>query len=87
MSYTTSFGGVDCSIDSASFTVQGKSQHERFIGACTCPRTSCTGGIADQLYNRVFSRALFDQEFLVRAVIVFFVIVVIAGAIIAARSG
>ena len=92
--YTTAFHNVDCQIDQATFSVPGNGQHESIIGNCACPTnvsiegsiniTSdvCTGELPIKLYNGVFSRLLFDQDTLIKAILVVFAIFIIAAAII-----
>ncbi|MEP7365720.1 MAG: hypothetical protein ABI972_20905 [Acidobacteriota bacterium] len=94
--YTTAFKGVDCQIDDASFTVNGKAQHSGYISACICPTNvsiegsieitsgQYTGELPIKLHGGVLSRVLFDQEYLVKFVIVFFIVAVIGVGIIAA---
>ncbi len=92
--YTTVFSGVDCTIDQATFTASGKSQHAGMISACTCPTDvsqegsinitaeSCTGALPIKLYNGVFSRLIFSPDFMLKFVIGAFFFFIIAAAII-----
>jgi hypothetical protein len=103
MTYRAAFQGVDCRIDTATFMVNGNSQHSGVVGECVCPENAsiegkmvitasapggeCTGSLPIQLYSSALSRALFNPDYLLKAVIVFFVIAIIGVGIVAAAKG